>query len=69
MAWRIAFTLAFVLAIGGGVLYLIADTDAAWWIGVLMGVPLLVLVGIRAARLGDRGDASAAFPDGPWGPP
>jgi hypothetical protein len=66
---RVAWVAAFALAIAGGVLYLVVDSDAMWWIGGLMGGPLVVLVVRRADRLGEAGDRSGARFDGPWGPP
>ena len=66
---RVAWVAAFALAIAGGVLYLVVDSDAMWWIGGLMGAPLIVLVVSRADRLGEAGDRSGAWFDGPWGPP
>lgn len=68
MWWRLAWVAAFALALAGGAWYVLADSDAAWWLGGLMGVPLIFLVIHRAEKMGDQPDTSTP-PDGIWGPP
>ena len=58
----------------GGVLYLVFETSAWWWMGSLASLPLWYLVITRQERLekesGGRGSAYGGFDDGtPFGPP
>ena len=65
---------AFGLAIAGGVWYLIAENDLAWWLGGAATIPLGMLVFRRGIRVEEEtgqgpGPGYGGMSDGPWGAP
>ena len=64
---RVAWTAAGVLALAGGVAYLVIGGALWWWLGLAAVMPLVLLM---AARL--KGADNAPYSggtDGPWGAP
>ena len=64
-AYALAVAAAFVLAIAGGLIYLVKENDGSWWLGMLLVVPLLWLAFTRLPP----SDGSTAGDPGPIAPP
>jgi len=64
---RLAWIVAWTLALAAPVVYLAWPNDLTWWVAPLLIVPLMALIVWRA----EAHDASAdiAGGDGPWAPP
>jgi hypothetical protein len=65
---RAAWVAAGLLAVAGGVAYLVIGGTLWWWLGLGAALPLVVLM---IGRLSEDGDQSPPTPmgDGPWGAP
>ena len=64
LTWRLVAAGACAAAVGGGA-YLLAPSDATWWLGQLGAAPLVALWAyFGPARRRDPGDGGS-----PWAPP
>jgi hypothetical protein len=65
---RAAWVAAGLLALAGGVAYLVIGGTLWWWLGLAGVLPLVVLMIGRLSEDGDQG-RPPPMGDGPWGAP
>jgi hypothetical protein len=63
---RASWVVAWVCAVAGPVVFLVWDSDASWWVGLAL---LLPLIGMAAWRADQKGYDSDFADAGPFSPP